>query len=230
MWERDWNGALKQIDHDCLMVVDSSLPGHAHSVAERRVQYQVELSLERPIVSELLVEYQHQGQEPDPNCRQALPQKLGCYWNFLRVYIPVLALDIQAPPVPLHEGSKWLIWGYQPADSLSIVSSSRGGQAGLTEIGAYLVVEPQNSVTLPLRYSLPTSVVRDIGGGVFQYRLLVQKQPGTPPEPVTVFVKMPPWGRLVRSSPEPTAQEGDWVGMDVELTGDTTFTVDFRVG
>ena len=109
LWERDWNGALKQVDHDYLMVVDSSLPGHAHSVVERRVQYQVELSLERPIVSQLLVEYQRQGQEPDPNCRQALPQKLGCYWNFLRVYIPVLALDIQAPPVPLHEGSEWVI-------------------------------------------------------------------------------------------------------------------------
>ena len=48
--------------------------------------------------------------------------------------------------------------------------------------------------------------------------------------PVTVFVKMPSGGRLVRSSPEPTAQEGDWIRMDVELTGDTTFTVDFRVG
>ena len=51
-----------------------------------------------------------------------------------------------------------------------------------------------------------------------------------PGEPVTVFVKMPSGGRLVRSSPEPTAQEGDWIRMDVELTGDTTFTVDFRVG
>jgi hypothetical protein len=50
----------------------------------------------------------------------------------------------------------------------------------LTEIGAYLVVEPQNSVTLPLRYSLPTSVVRDIGEGYFNTVCWCRNNPGFP--------------------------------------------------
>ena len=229
LWERDWNGALKQVDHDYLMIVDSSLPGHARSVVERRVQYQVTLSFDEPLDAELLIEYRHKGQIQDPDCRQAVPKATGCYWNYLRVYIPVLASDIQAPPIPLHEGSEWLIWGYEPAVSVSVISAPRGGQAGLTEIGGYVPVEPQTSVTLPLRYRLPASKIRDIGGGVFQYRLLVQKQPGTPVEPVVVFLRLPEGTRLVRTSPAATAQESRWVRMDVALSGDTIFTVDFSM-
>ena len=163
LWERGWNGALKQVDHDYLMIVDSSLPGHARSVVERRVQYQISLAIGQPLEAEMLVEYRHKGQEPDPDCRQAVPKRFGCYWNYLRIFVPVVAQEIQVPPVPLHEGSEWLIWGYEPVDSLSVISSPRGGQAGLTEIGGYLVVEPQTSVTLPLRYLLPGDRIRDIG-------------------------------------------------------------------
>ncbi|MFH1140692.1 MAG: DUF4012 domain-containing protein [Chloroflexota bacterium] len=228
LWEQGWNGALRQVDHDYLMIVDSSLPGHARSIVERRVQYQVTLAVGQPIEAQLLLEYRHKGKEPDPDCRQALALPLGCFWDYLRVFIPVVAQDIQSPPIPLHEGSEWLIWGYEPADSLSVISSPRGGQAGLTEIGGYLVVEPQTSVTLPLHYQLPTDMIRNAGGGVYQYRLLVQKQPGTPVEPVTVFVRLPEGATLVRTSPAPTAQKDNWVRLDVDLAGDTTFTVDFR--
>ncbi len=228
LWEQGWNGALRQVDHDYLLIVDSSLPGHARSIVERRVQYQVTLAVGQPIDSKLLIEYRHKGVEPDPDCRQALVMPLGCFWDYLRVFIPVVAQDIQPPPIPLHEGSEWLIWGYEPADSLSVISSPRGGQAGLTEIGGYLVAEPQTSVTLPLSYRLPENMLRNIGGGVFQYRLLVQKQPGTPVEPVTVFVRLPDGATLVRTSPAATAQKDAWVRLDVDLARDTTFTVDFR--
>ncbi|MCL0044460.1 DUF4012 domain-containing protein, partial [Dehalococcoidia bacterium] len=116
LWEQGWNGALRQVDHDYLMIVDSSLPGHARSAVERRVQYHVTLAMGQPIDAELLIQYRHKGQVLDPNCRQALSQPTGCYWNYLRVYIPVIAQDIQVPPIPMHEGSQWLLWGYEPAD------------------------------------------------------------------------------------------------------------------
>ena len=230
LWERDWNGAVRQVGvgHDYLMIIDSSLPGHARSVVERRVQYQVRLRVGQPVEAELLIEYRHKGDTPDPNCRQALPTREGCYWNYLRVYIPVAAQEIRVPPIPLHEGSEALIWGYELADSLTIVSSPGGGLAGLTEIGAYIPAEPQTSVTLPISYQLPASTIREIGGGVRQYRLLVQKQPGTPVEPVSLFVRLPEGATLVRTSPPPTAQANGWVRLDVDLAGDVTFTVDFR--
>ncbi|MBI4338741.1 MAG: DUF4012 domain-containing protein [Chloroflexi bacterium] len=234
LWEHNWNGALRQVDHDYLMLVDSSLPGHARSVVQRRVQYQVRLDPQAGITSELHIEYRHQGKTPDPNCRQALPKAEGCYWNFLRLYIPVLAEDIQSPPIPLHEGSEWLIWGYEPADSLSIISSPRGGLSGFTEIGGYLPVEPGTSVTLPIRYHLPASRLRPLGNGVYEYRLLVQKQPGTPVEPVTLFAQLPTGASLVQASPVPPegrmTQQGEWVRIDVDLARDTTFVVDFKVG
>lgn len=229
LWERGWNGPLRQVDHDYLLIVDSSLPGHARSVVRRRVQYQVEITTGQPLEAQLLVEYSHMGEDPDPNCRQALPRRFGCYWNYIRVFIPVVAQEIQAPPIPLHEGSEWLIWGYEPVDSLSVISSPRGGQAGLTEIGGYLAVEPQSSVTLPLRYQLPWNVIRSIGGGVYQYRLLVQKQPGVPVEPVTLFLRLPEGAQLASAFPEPTGQADTWIRMDLDLVGDATFTVNFRL-
>jgi hypothetical protein len=230
LWERDWNGAVRQVGegHDYLMIIDSSLPGHARSVVERRVQYQVTLEVGQPVEAELLLEYRHKGETPDPNCRQALPTREGCYWNYVRIYVPVGAQDISVPPIPLHGGSEALIWGYEPADSLTIISSPRGGLAGLAEIGGYLPAEPQTSVTLPISYQLPASSVRSIGGGVHQYRLLVQKQPGTPVEPVSLIVKLPEGATLVNTFPQHSALAGGWVRVDVDLAGDITFTVDFR--
>ncbi|MBI4200058.1 MAG: DUF4012 domain-containing protein [Chloroflexi bacterium] len=230
LWQQGWNGALRQVDYDYLLVVDSSLPGHARAVVERRLQYQITLATDSPLEARLLVEYRHTGREPDPDCRQTLSTKGGCYWNYLRVYIPVLATDVQAPPIPLHEGSEWLVWGYDPADSLTVISSPRGGLAGFTEVAGYLVVEPQTSVTLPLAYQLPASVVRSLGGGVYEYRLLVQKQPGTPVEPVSVLVRLPPGAELVSTSLAPTARTREWVRLDFSLAQDTTVVVSFRRG
>ncbi len=228
LWEKGWNGAMTQVDHDYLMIVDSALPGHTRSVVQRRVQYQVSLDRKQGADAELLLEYTHKGHDPDPNCRQAVPLPTGCYWDYLRIYTPVTASDIQAPPMPLHEGSEWLIWGYEPADSLSVISSPRVGQSGFTEIGGYLGVEPGTSTTIPLQYKLPSAIIREVGGGVLEYRLLIQKQPGVPVEPVSVLVQLPPGATLVRASPTPTAQKGNWVQMDVDLAGDVTFVVDFR--
>ncbi len=145
------------------------------------------------------------------------------------MYIPVLASEFQAPPIPVHQGSEWLIWGYTPSDSLSIISSPRVGLAGFTEIGGYLTIEPGTSLTLPLRYTLPQSMIRQIGDGLYQYRLLIQKQPGTPLEPISVFVQLPERAELVRTSREPTGQVEQWVRIDFSLAGDETLVVDFRL-
>lgn len=227
LWQHHWNGALQQVDHDYLMIVDSALPGHARKVVQRRVQYQVTVGPQRAIETQLLIQYLHQGTVPQPNCRQAITTPTGCFWDYLRVYVPVFADDIQVPPVPLPEGSEWLVWGYEPAESRSVLSSPREGLAGLTEIGGYLMVEPGTSVTLPISYRLPASRIRAIGNGAYEYRLLVQKQPGTPVEPVTVFVQLPPGASLVNASPAPSAHQDNWVRMDVDLAQDTTFVVDF---
>ena len=68
-----------------------------------------------------------------------------------------------------------------------------------------------------------------LGAGVFQYRLLMQKQPGLPTEPVSLLVQLPPGAELVRTTPPDSRQEGEWVRLDVDLSGDTTFAVDFRM-
>ncbi|MBI4201670.1 MAG: DUF4012 domain-containing protein [Chloroflexi bacterium] len=229
-WEREWNGAVKQVDHDYLLVVDSALPGHSRSLIQRRIQYQVRLGAGSDIQADLLLSYQHTGQTPDPNCQQNFALPFGCFWDYVRVYVPLLASDVRTPPIPAPLGSEWLVWGYEPADTLNIISSPRPGTERLAEIGGYVMVEPQSTVTVPIGYTLPARTLTDLGGGLYEYRLLVQRQPGIPDEPVDVLVQLPLGGTLVSSSPSPIAQQDGWLKFTVTLDRDQLVVVRYRVG
>ncbi|MBI4312976.1 MAG: hypothetical protein HY681_14540 [Chloroflexi bacterium] len=148
----------------------------------------------------------------------------------MRIYVPVQAADIQAPPIPASEGSELLVWGYDPADTLTVISSPRSGTERLTEIGGYVVVEPGTNVTVPISYSLPPGIVRQIGQNTYEYRLLVQRQPGAPNEPVDVFLKLPEGGAMVSSSPAPAAADGDWLRYTLTLDADQLITLQYRAG
>ena len=112
-------------------------------------------------------------------CRQSEAAGLGnCYWNFFRVYVSPLATEIDMPKVPLHPGAEKLIWGYPNADSASIVRNADIGPAAFTELSGYIVAEPGSTTTIPIQYQLPPGILRSIGPNIYEYRLLVQKQPG----------------------------------------------------
>lgn len=230
LWSQDWNGPLEQVDHDYLMAVDTSLPGHARSIVQRTTQYEVSLDPGGSSEATLRLTYTHKGTKPDPHCTQGETSRTGCFWNYLRVYIPVGVSDLHVPPIPAPESSLLLIWGYEPVDTLSVISSPREGLTSFTEIGGYILVEPGHSVTLVAQYDLPPSVIRNLGGGRYEYRLLVQKQPGTPDEPVSVFVELPRGAVLEDASPGGATIDGRWVRMDAVPETDVLFKVQFRSG
>ena len=72
-------------------------------------------------------------------------------------------------------------------------------------------------------------MARQTGNGVYEYRLLIQKQPGVPVEPVTIFVRLPQGAELVSTSIPPTGQVEQWVRLDFPLTEDETVVVGFRL-
>ena len=82
---------------------------------------------------------------------------------------------------------------------------------------------------MPLRHTLPKSMVRQIGEGVYQYRLMIQKQPGVPVESVSIFVHLPEGAKLARASRSLTGQVEQWVRLDFPLERDETVVVDFRL-
>ena len=226
--EWDWNGAMPVVDHDFLMVVDSSLPGHSNAAVERSWQYRVSLDPGQPMQAQLWLRYFNRGEPKDEVCRQDAWDVYRCYWNYFRVYVSSSASEIEMPPVPLHEGSLKLIWGYPDPDSASIVPRSDVGPARLTELGGYIAVEPGSSMSVPIAYRLPPTMIRSTDPGVFEYRLLVQKQPGMDNDRVSLEVELSEGARLLNTSPEFNSRRGQWVIFDFTLGRDTMVVVSFR--
>jgi hypothetical protein len=223
-----WNGAIPQVDHDYLLVVDSSLPGHTASEVVRHWDYQLALQMGKPAMARLRVRYDHQSpRQKGQVCRQS-EFFYDCYWNYFRVYLPEAATHIVAPPVPLHEGSEKLIWGYSDPDSASLARDPDVGPARLVEVGGYITVEPGSVTTVPLEYQIPWKIIRPLEGGAFEYRLLLQKQPGMDRDQVSVSVELPPGADLVDASPKPTRRTGRWVAFNFTLDSDKEVSLVFR--
>ncbi|MFN3974873.1 MAG: DUF4012 domain-containing protein [Dehalococcoidia bacterium] len=227
VWELGWNGAIRQVDHDYLMIVDNALPGHERKWASRSWEYRVALALDRPLEADLRLRYTHRGKPLQEVCRQADWKASTCYWNFFQVLLPRWAIDIDVPPVPLHEGTEKLAWGYTDADSLRLLRHAGEGLTGLVEVGAYLTVESGTVVTVPIRYRLSPQVLRPLGSGRYEYRLLVQKQPGVDDDEVTVWIRLPDGASLIQALPQPTQRQGEWLVWRMTLLTDTTLVVVF---
>ncbi len=231
LWEREWNGAITPVDHDFLMVIDSSLPGHAVIQIRRSWEYRVSLDLVQPMKAQLRLRYHHATEPRQDVCLQSEAAGLeNCYWNFFRVYIPQMAQDIQMPEVPLPTGSEKLIWGYTDADSASVTHNADIGPAALAELSGYIVVEPGSMTTIPIQYQLPPQLLRSIGAGIYEYRLLVQKQPGIDQDKVQVALELPPNTQLLRTSLPLLSKQERWLLFDFFLESDTLVTVSFRTG
>ena len=229
LWERGWNGAIRPVDHDYIMVVDSSLPGHSTAGVKRSWEYRVSLTPGDPVDAELRLHYDNGDPPKEEVCRQYAWDIYHCYWNYFRVYLPPMAERIQMPPVPLHEGALKLIWGYPDANSASVVPNADTGPARLTELGGYIVVEPGSVTTVPIQYRLPQEVLRSSGPGSYQYRLLIQKQPGIDEDRVSLAVRLPTDAELLETSPEYNSSEGSTLLFDFTLRSNTLVTVSFRM-
>ena len=228
LWEQGWNGAVLSVDHDHLMVVDSSLPGHSTAGVTRSWEYQVSLNTDQPAEAQLRLRYDN-GEEPqDEICRQYAWEIYHCYWNYVRVYVSPLATDIQMPPIPLHVGALKLIWGYPDADSATVVPNAKTGPARLTELGGYIAVEPGSVVTIPIQYRLSPEVLRPTAVDAYEYRLLIQKQPGMDEDRVSIAVELPTDAELLGTSPEYNSRQGRWLLFDFTLESDTILVVSFR--
>lgn len=223
-----WGGAVPQPPQDFLMVVDSSLPGHTAAAITRSWNYRVSLVPNGTSSAHLTVRYVNTNEVRNPECRQAEEGGGGCYWNYVRVFLPPAAEHVQAPIVPLHEGAEKLIWGHRELTSERVITHAGSGLRGLVEVGGYLVVEPGSVLTLPIAYDLDASVVRRVGPGRYEYRLLLSKQPGMDRDRVRVRVQLPAGASVTTASPVSASVGGTTVTWDLALRSDTELVVVFE--
>ncbi|TKJ28076.1 MAG: hypothetical protein CEE40_12530 [Chloroflexi bacterium B3_Chlor] len=231
--ENGWDGALRSTGGDFLMVVDTNTGfNKVNPNVESSVAYQVLIEADGSLQSQVSVSYRNQSTATEDQCVQEAVypptyQEMmnGCYWNYLRVYVPENGQLLQGPQVTLPEGS------------LSARDTELGGTALPPEVGpvesaknvfsTFFVVPPGGRREMLFQYQLPSETL-ERQGTTTAYRLLVQKQPGTHAVPLQISVTLPSGGEVVSTSPGASSVMGVNVVFETDLLVDREFEILFR--
>lgn len=168
-----WDGALHPGDDDYLFVTDTNVGWNkVNPLLTRLTAYRVTPRPDGTAQAQLTLTYRHAGQPLDEPCRHEArygdtyeDMARRCYFNYVRVYVPGGATLVAAE-------------GFEP-DTVATLP----GERGTTVLAGYLVVPAGQERQVSFTYDLPPHTV-----GPQTYRLALQKQAGTPPWSVEVFL------------------------------------------
>jgi len=188
-----WNGAVHPEQGDFLMAVDTNVGfNKTNAVVASNMVYDVDLTQPAAPIGSLTVI--HKNNAAGIICKQwdkiLAPGEedypiTDCYWNYMRIYVPegTKLLDSTPQFVPAN-------WMLIKQDIPARVDTLDEGLAGVQAFGTLQVVPGGESVVTTFRFALPPSIVQP-GVDQYIYHLLVQKQPGTLAEPITIRVHLP---------------------------------------
>jgi hypothetical protein len=180
-----WAGDQYQgSDSDYLLIADTNLGNKSNRSVIRQVTYDVEVLEDGSLSSRSTIGYDYPDSlaSQDPAVNPAYHGPID-YRNLLQVFTP-LGSTLTDPS--------------QLGIPVQTVEAS-GHSAFVTAF----TLEYDTAVRLQFAYTTPP-IVEDLGP-YKRYRLLLQKQPGTLGDPVSVQITLPPDTSVVSTSPEPIA-------------------------
>jgi hypothetical protein len=212
--KRGWDGAVRvEPNSDYLMVVDSNV-GFNKTNALMQSQYEYTVNLDDPLnptgnLTVTLTNNSQDSSDANPACIQAggdirdlpLDQRKyilnDCYWTYLRVYSPAQSQLISSTPHEIPQ--KWPIREQIiPAHTDILEENIIGAHA----FGMLMVVPIGQTLQTNYSYQLPAMVVSNRVGSnsTFNYRLKIQKQPGTQAIPFTFHLILAPGMSVINTS------------------------------
>jgi len=227
-----WDGAVRPDGGDFLMVVDTNVGfNKTNAMVESSLVYDVDLTSPQSPIGSLTVV--HTNNADGIICKQsnkvnAPGEKYynitDCYWNYMRVYMVGGTELLEA--VPQFVPSSWMIlWQNVPAQ----VDILDEGIDGVQAFGTLQVVPGGQSLTTSFRFALPAGILEvQPGSGQFIYRLLVQKQPGTLADPITIRVVLPD-DASIQTIPAGAVIQGNRFLVQTDLRTDREFEIVFHV-
>jgi hypothetical protein len=229
--ENGWDGAVRAGVGDFLMVVDSNMGfNKVNPNVENAMEYGVSLDDVGDATARLSIAY-HNASGGGEECVEeaAYPPTYeemmeGCYWDYLRVYVPEGAELVEGPELTLPEGS---LRARDDGVGGTPLDTEVDLETGKSVFASFFVVAPTERREMVYEYRLPGSVLEQRGSATV-YRLLVQKQPGTLAVPLRVEVELPPGSVAVSSSPEATSFTDGQVTFETDLRTDREFEIVFR--
>ncbi len=230
--DRTWDGALRDQAGDYLMVVDSNVGYNKvnASVAES-IDYRVFIDHAGGALGQVTIDYENRSQGFSPQCIQGSRMYIstyeelsqGCYWDYLRVYLPLRATPVAWPSLPLPPGSL-----YAQGDPLHDPDTFRVyTEVGKTVLGGFFTIPQRGKRVLVFAYKLPGDVLKR-DGQYWEYSLVVQKQPGTLGHPFHLSVSYPEDWELQDPVIAPSYSQPGLVEFQASLTRDFILTLRFR--
>lgn len=209
----DIDGALKHPESDYLMLVDASVNStKLNIVLEQRLDLAVQIDTTGAAHHELTISYRNtlpawsQGRDPVLVRRLMLG---GLYGGYVRLLAPS-ATRLESVTL-----------GGEEAGAEEVASVQ-----GKTVIGRFFALPSGQSTTVVFQYTTP-AIVRRVGG-VLEYRLYLQKQPGTGPIPVRLRVALPA-GAEIESTEIAGLQVESAAQVETDLSQDRELIVRYRL-
>jgi hypothetical protein len=202
------DGALQDVQSgDYLLALDTNMGYNKVNLnVEKRMTYEVTLGQGGSAQASLTITYENHS-PPQPECvhRPRIAATYDgmaqdCYWNYLRVYVPLGSELLHAE-------------GVTQTETLS--------EAGKTLFTTFLVVPAAQSHTVRFTYRLPAM-------DPAAYHLLVQKQAGTDAVPLAVRLVLPADVGVLSAEPAPKSHDGQVLSFDVSLRQDRRVAVKLR--
>ena len=225
-----WDGAVRPEKGDFLMVVDTNVGfNKTNTLVQSNMIYDVDLTKPTSPIGSLSVV--HRNNAAGIICKQwdkiRLPGEeyypiTDCYWNYLRVYLPSGAKLLDANPqfIPAN-------WMLIKQDVPARVDTLDEEIAGVQAFGTLQVVPGGESALTSFRFALPATIVQS-GSDQTIYHLLVQKQPGTLAEPITIRVHLPNKA-VVQKVPDGAIVQGQNILFQTDLRTDLEFEIAFHI-
>lgn len=229
---RNWGGATSQEDSDYLMVVDSNVGyNKVNANIVESIDYSVLLTDANEKVGRLQIDYENQSRGFSPVCMQGVPvgnppyeeASQGCYWDYLRVYIPQKASPLAWPSFQLPAESLYAQNDpFHDADTFRVYTESNK-----TVLSGLNVIPQKAGSTLVFSYQLPDSVISTQNGQA-QYTLHVQKQAGTIGHSFHFSISYPRQWQLQYSNLSPSRSQPGKLEFNLNLTTDVEINLLFK--
>jgi O-antigen ligase len=229
--QRNWDGAvaLPPAASDALLVVDSNVGFNKADVnVSRSIQYEVDLAASGGPRARLTLTYQNRTDHPVGDCVQEAryggsyaDMTQRCYWDYVRVYVPVGSRLLKGPELSLPPGSLLAQSGDALPSKLISPTLSMDNWAVWT---AFFALEPLAERSLTFEYQLPAQILDSGAGGLSYYRLQIQKQPGTDAVPLRLEIVLPPDAQVVKALPDGLTV------LDTDLSLDRDLVLGFQQG
>ena len=188
-----WTGRTKSTDGDSLWVVDTNLVSlKTDGVMEKNIAYHLDATDPSKLTATVTLRYTNHANEFHD-------YKYSRYRDYVRIYVPDGATFVSADGAMLDDPFKTGgVVKPGPVDTIH--------ELGRTAFGAFWSIEPGETRTLTMVYTLPSSIGAKIAGG--SYSLDWQKQAGNDNATLTLDAA---FSKKLKDAtpPEETSQWGD---------------------